>query len=161
MKMLPLTAIAALFLLAACGGDSERDVGEFSNDLLGNEIMVEALPDPGIPGVVCHVSYFDRSVLDRLRQGNWFENPSNSAVSCQRIGPINLAGINTERAGEEIFSQRQSLFFKNVAVRRIVDLRNRSLLYVSHSREIIEGSAKLDISSVALTVEEVAAAGGR
>lgn len=151
-------AAAALLALSACGGDSERDVGEFSNDLLGNEIMVEALPDPGIPGVVCHVAYFDRSVLDRLRQGNWFENPSNSAVSCQRIGPIDLSGVNTARAGEEIFSQRQSLFFKNVAVRRVVDLRNRSLLYVSHSREIIEGSAKLDISSVALTEAEAAAA---
>lgn len=152
-----LTALSALLLLSACGGDSERDVGEFSNDLLGNEIMVEALPDPGIPGVVCHVSYFDRSVLDRLRQGNWFENPSNSAVSCQRIGAIDLTGIDTSRAGEEIFNQRQSLFFKNVAVRRIVDARNRSLLYVSHSREIVEGSAKLDISSIALTAEEVAA----
>ena len=114
--------------------------------------------DPAVDGVTCHVSYFDRSVLDRLRQGNWFENPSNSAVSCQRIGPIDLSGVDTSRAGEEIFNQRQSLFFKNVAVRRIVDARNRSLLYVSHSREIIEGSAKLDISSIALTAEEVATA---
>lgn len=150
--------IASALALSACGGDSDRDVGEFSNDLLGNEIMVEALVDPDLPGVVCHITYFDRSVLDRLRQGNWFENPSNSGVSCQRIGPIDLRGISQERSGEEIFSQRQSLFFKNVALRRIVDLRNRSILYVSHSREIIEGSAKIDISSVALTPEEVASA---
>jgi len=151
-------ALTLSVLVAACGGDNERDVGEFSNDLLGNEIMVEALADPEIPGVVCHVAYFDRSVLDRIRQGNWFENPSNSAVSCQRIGPIDLSGIDRSRAGEEIFSQRQSLFFKNVAVRRILDLNNSSLLYVSHSREIIEGSAKLDISTIALTPAEVAAA---
>jgi CreA protein len=148
---------ASLALLAACG-DRDSQVGEFSNDLLGNEIMVEALRDPQVPGVVCHVAYFDRSVLDRLRQGNWFENPSNSAVSCQRIGPIDLQGVRTTRAGEEIFSQRQSLFFKNVALRRIVDLENSSLLYVSHSREIVEGSAKIDISAIALTPEEVAAA---
>jgi CreA protein len=82
--------------------------------------MVEAVRDPAIPNVVCHVAYFDRSVLDRLRQGNWFENPSNSSVSCQRIGPIDLAGVRTTQAGQEIFNQRQSLFFKNVAVRRIV-----------------------------------------
>ncbi|MEZ6023883.1 MAG: CreA family protein [Hyphomonadaceae bacterium] len=154
----PILALAALAVLAACGGDNERDVGEFSNDLLGNEIMVEALPDPEIPGVICHVAYFDRSVLDRIRQGNWFENPSNSAVTCQRIGPIDLSRADLDRSGEEIFSQRQSLFFKNVAVRRIVDARNRSLLYVSHSREIVEGSAKLDISSIALTAEEAASA---
>jgi CreA protein len=148
---------AALLTLAACG-DREGSVGEFSNDLLGNEIMVEALRDPDIPGVVCHFSYFDRSVLDRLRQGNWFENPSNSAVSCQRIGPISLEGVERARAGEEIFSQRQSLFFKNVALRRIVDLENSTLIYVSHSREIVEGSAKIDMSTIALTPQEDAAA---
>ncbi len=151
--------LAAALLLAACG-DREGSVGEFSNDLLGNEIMVEAVRDPEIANVVCHVSYFDRSALDRLRQGNWFENPSNSAVSCQRIGPLDLSGIESGRAGEEIFNQRQSLFFKNVAVRRILDLDNRSLVYVSHSREIVEGSAKIDMSTIALTDAEVAAARG-
>jgi CreA protein len=101
---------------------------------------------------------FDRSVIDRLRQGNWFENPSNSSVSCQRIGPIDLSGVPLSRSGEEIFNQRQSLFFKNNAIRRIVDLDHRTILYVSHSREIVEGSAKMDISTVLLTPEEVAAA---
>jgi CreA protein len=149
-------ALAFGLLLAACG-DRQGHVGEFSNDLLGNEIMVEAFRDPEIPGVVCHVAYFDRSVLDRLRQGNWFENPSNSSVSCERIGPIDLQRARTTQAGEEIFSQRQSLFFKNVAVRRIVDLVNSSLVYVAHSRELVEGSAKIDMSTIPLTPAEVAA----
>lgn len=155
-----IMALAAALLLGACG-EREGQVGEFSNDLLGNEVMVEAFRDPEIPGVVCHVSYFDRSVLDRLRQGNWFENPSNSSVACQRIGTIELRGVRTTQAGQEIFNQRQSLFFKNVAVRRIVDLENSSLVYVSHSREIVEGSAKIDLSTIALTPAEVSAAGGQ
>lgn len=151
-------ALAALLFLAACG-DRDSQVGEFSNDLLGNEIMIEALADPRIPGVVCHFAYFDRSTLDRLRQGNWFENPSNSAISCQRIGAIDLSGVPVSRSGEEIFNQRASLFFKNTAVRRIVDRQNSMLLYVSHSRELVEGSAKMDISSVPLTSAELATAG--
>lgn len=161
MKLKAALAATMACALTACGGDRDSQVGEFSNDLLGNEIMVEALPDPGIPGVVCHVAYFDRSMLDRIRQGNWFENPSNSAVSCQRIGPVNLAGIETSRSGEEIFNQRTSLFFKNTAIRRIVDLQNHTILYVSHSRELVEGSAKMDISSVPLTDAEIATARAR
>ena len=151
------TIFACALLVAACG-DNSREVGEFSNDLLGNEIKIEALPDPAIPSVVCHMARFERSVLDRARQGNWFEDPSNSSVSCQRTGPIDLADVPRGRAGEEIFSDRQSLFFKRTALRRIVDLDNRSILYVSHSREVIEGSAKMSISSVQLTPEEVATA---
>ena len=152
-----LLGAAALLALTACG-ERHSNVGEFSNDLLGNEVMVEAFADPAVPGVVCHVAYFDRSVLDRLRQGHWFENPSNSSVSCIRIGPINLAGVRSTRAGQEVFNQRQSLFFKNVAVRRIVDLNHSTLVYVSHSRELVEASAKIDMSTIALTPQEVAAA---
>lgn len=146
--------VVLAFGIAACGEKSETQVGGFSNDLLGNEIAIEALPDPAIPSVVCHLAYFNRSFLDRLQQGNWFENPSNSAVSCQRTGPINLTGIPLTASGAEIFSQKHSLFFKRVALRRVIDLKNRSVLYVAYSRELIQGSAKIAISSVALTEEE-------
>jgi CreA protein len=149
-------AFGAVLALAACG-PNEREVGGFSNDLLGNEIKIEALKDPAIPNVVCHMAYFERGVVDRVSKGNWFEDPSNSSVSCQRTGPIDLKGVDLGRGGDEIFSQRMSLFFKRTAVRRIVDLENRSILYVSHSREIVEGSAKMSISSVPLTEAEVAA----
>jgi CreA protein len=152
-------ALALLIAVALAGcGDRRGGVGEFSNDLTGNEIMIEAVRDPKLPGVVCHVAYFDRSFLDRIRQGNWFENPSNSSVSCQRTGTIDLNGVPLTRSGEEIFSQRLSPFFKNTAVRRIVDLDNSTILYVSHSRELVEGSAKISLSSVPLTPQEVAAA---
>lgn len=153
-----ISALVLAAALCACG-DRPSGVGEFSNDLTGNEIMIEAVRDPALPGVVCHVAYFDRSFLDRIRQGNWFENPSNSSVSCQRTGgAIDLKDVPVTRSGEEIFSQRLSPFFKNTAVRRIVDLDNATILYVSHSRELVEGSAKLSLSSVPLTPQEVAAA---
>ena len=149
--------VAALLALSACGSGEER-VGGFSNDLLGNQIVVEALVDPDLPNVVCHVTYFNRSFLDRLGQGNWFENPSNSSVSCQRTGPVDVSRANLQRSGEEIFNQRQSPFFKNTGLRRIVDLDHRTILYVSYARELVQGSAKMDISSVLLTEEEAAAA---
>jgi CreA protein len=160
MKSPHLLAICALtVLLSACGGSEEKQVGNFSNDLLGNEIAVEALRDPKLPNVVCHLAYFNRGFLDRLRQGNWFENPSNSAVSCQRTGPIDVAGVPLTVSGEEIFNQKQSLLFKRMALRRVVDLNNHTILYIAHTRELIEGSAKIAMSSVALTDKEAAAAG--
>lgn len=149
---------ALIALVAACGGPEEQQVGEFSNDLLGNEIEIGALRDPAIPNVVCHMAYFNRGFLDRMRQGNWFENPSNSAVSCQKTGPINLAKVPLKDSGEEIFSQKQNLLFKRLGLRRVVDIDNRTILYVAYSRELIEGSAKIAMSSVALTDDDLATA---
>lgn len=156
-----LIAAALLVMVAACGGPKEQQVGQFSNDLLGNEIEIGALRDPAIPNVVCHMAYFNRGFLDRMRQGNWFENPSNSAVSCQKTGPVDLAKVPLKESGEEIFSQKQNLLFKRLGLRRVVDLENRSILYVAYSRELIEGSAKIAMSSIALSDQDLATAPGK
>lgn len=150
-------AVAGAALLAglsACGNKA-TEVGEFKNDWLGNEIKVEALADPEIPGIVCHFTHFDRGVWDRLGKGNWFEDPSNASIDCQRSGAIDLSRANLSKSGEEVFSQRQSLFFKTVAVRRIVDLDNRVVLYVVHSRKLVDGSAKMSLSSVRLEDDDL------
>ena len=49
----------ALMVLAACGRNSEQ-VGSFSNDWTGNEIKVEAVHDPDIPGIYSCKSMFYR-----------------------------------------------------------------------------------------------------
>jgi CreA protein len=142
-------------LLTACGNGAE-EVAEFRNDWTGNEIEVEAVHDPDLPGVVCHMTSFDRGLIDRLRNGNWFEDPSNTSIACQRIAALDLSRVTLKKSGAEVFSQRQSLFFKNIAVRRILDIPNRTLLYVSHSRQLVDGSAKMSLSTVALTDEDLA-----
>ncbi len=149
--------IAASFLLAACGSGQHEEVGEFKNDLIGNEIKLEALKDPKVEGVTCHLSYFDRAVWDRLAKGNWFENPSNSSIACRQTAPIKIGEIDLDKSGEEVFSQQQSLIFKQLAVRRIYDASNNTLIYVAFSRKPIEGSAKMSISTISLYGQDVAA----
>ena len=56
--------------LAACGNNNGTDVGRVGVDWTGNDINVEAVADPEIKGVVCHVAYFNRSLIDRLQQGS-------------------------------------------------------------------------------------------
>ncbi len=144
---------ASVLMIAACGGSAD-EVGEFKNDWLGNEIKIEALRDPDVPGIVCHFTHFDRGVWDRIGKGNWFEDPSNASIDCQRSGAIDLSGVKAGKSGEEVFSQRQSLFFKNVAVRRIVDVENRAVLYVVYSRKLVDGSAKMNLSTIPISAEE-------
>jgi CreA protein len=153
MHKLVVTAGAAMLLLA--GAAPAEEVGSFSNDWIGNGIVVEAIADPKVQGVTCHMSHFDRSIIDRLSKGNWFEDPSNAAISCQQTGPITIGDIERGEGGEEVFSQRMSLVFKSLGVRRILDEKNQTLIYIVYSRQITEGSAKMGISSVALAGQQV------
>ena len=141
--------LVLLFGLSAAVSRAE-DVGRFSNDWTGNGMVVEAVPDPKVGGVTCHLVRFDRSVIDRLTKGNWFENPSNSSISCQQTGPIVIGKIATDAKGEEVFSERVSLFFKSIAVRRIYDKTTDTLVYVAYSRQVKDASAKMGLSTVAL-----------
>ena len=129
---------------------SAQEVGRVGVDWVGNDIIVEALPDPEVEGVTCHVAYFERSLIDRLSQGNWFEDPSNSSIACRQTGPIELGDIDTSAEGEEIFSERQSIIFKSLRVTRIFDEENQVLIYLVHANEVSQGSAKMSISTVPL-----------
>ena len=150
-SLLPfLIASALAALVTACGGRGENEVGEFKNDLAGNEIKVEALADPKVAGVTCHLTHFDRGFWDRMAKGNWFENPSNASIACRQTGPIAVGDIDLDKSGEEVFSQRMSLVFKSLAVRRIYDAENETLIYVVYSRRPVEGSAKMAVSTIAL-----------
>jgi CreA protein len=132
-----------------------EEVGRFTNDWSGNEIVVEAIEDPKVQGVTCHITHFERGLIDRLRKGNWFEDPSNASIACRQTGPLVIGEIEVDEAGEEVFNERKSLVFKNLAVRRIYDEAHQTLVYVIYSREVVEGSAKMNVSTVALHGAEV------
>ncbi|GLR53785.1 CreA family protein [Shinella yambaruensis] len=155
------TAIAAgLMALAALPAAAET-VGKVGVDWIGNDIYVDAVTDPEVSGVTCHVTYFDRSVIDRLKKGNWFEDPSNNAISCQQTGPITIGDIDLDRSGEEVFKSGLSLIWKSLIVTRIYDRKNDTLIYLAHSRELTEGSAKMSISTVPLYGETVTWTNGK
>jgi CreA protein len=155
------TALAAgLMALAALPAAAET-VGKVGVDWIGNDIYIDAVTDPEVSGVTCHVTYFDRSVIDRLKKGNWFEDPSNNAISCQQTGPITIGDIELDKEGEEVFKSGLSLIWKSLIVTRIYDKKNDTLIYLAHSRELTEGSAKMSISTVPLYGETVTWTNGK
>ena len=148
-------AVLLVLLLAACGRNDGTDVGKINVDWTGNDIAIEAVEDPAVKGVVCHVAYFNRSLIDRLQQGKWFEDPSYSALDCSVTGPVPVGDINTGGGGEEIFKQQRSLIFKSLRITRVYDQPNNTLVYLAHARELQLGSGKMSLSSVPLTGVDV------
>ena len=144
-----ITAFATAFTLLSVPALAE-EVGKVGVDWVGNDIVIEAIQDPKVPGVTCHLAYFDRSVIDRLSNGNWFEDPSNSSIACRQTGPITIGDIDRSEDGEDVFSQRQSLILKSIRIKRIYDEANDTLIYLAHANELSQGSAKMSISTVPL-----------
>ena len=154
--MRSIIASTALALACLAGATHAADrVGEVGVDWTGNDIVIDAVPDPKVQGVTCHVTYFDRGVIDRLRKGNWFEDPSNSSIACRQTGPIVIGDIDLDESGEEVFKAGLSLIWKSLVVNRIYDKKNDTLIYLIHSREVVDGSAKMAISTVPLYNQQV------
>ena len=150
IKRTASVSVAALWLIAAMSSAKAEIIGNVDVDWLGNDIVVEALSDPKVKGVTCHLAYFDRGLIDRLQKGNWFEDPSNSSISCRQTGPIEIGDIARDDEGETVFSERRSVIFKTLKVKRIFDQENNTLVYISHARDVQNGSAKMSMSTVPL-----------
>lgn len=151
MKRLTCLATAAALSLGFLAAPASAEVvGEVGVDWIGNDILVEALEDPEVKGVTCHVTYFERGVIDRLKNGNWFEDPSNNSIACRQTGPIEVGNIDLSKEGDEVFREGMSLIFKQLVVNRIYDKKNDTLIYLVHTRQVSDGSAKMAISSIPL-----------
>lgn len=152
-RMFRLAALA--FALIPAAAQSEI-VGKVGVDWVGNDVIVEAIPDPDVEGVTCHIAYFERSVIDRLSQGNWFEDPSNASIDCRQTGPIALGDIDRSRGGEAVFRESRSIVLKSLRITRIYDEANQVLIYLAHGSELTQGSAKMSLSTIPLYDTEAA-----
>ena len=146
MNRLKSLCTAAAVACLSTAAQAEQ-IGEIGVDWVGNDIIVEAISDPDVEGVTCHIAYFERGLFDRLSKGNWFEDPSNA---CRQTGPITIGDIDKDKDGEDVFRQSRSIILKSLRVKRIWDEANQTLIYVAHAAELTDGSAKVSISTVPL-----------
>jgi len=79
-----------------------------------------------------------------------FDNRSNASIACRQTGPITIGDIDRDEDGEDVFSASRSIIFKSLRVKRIFDEDNQTLIYLVHANELVDGSAKLAISTVPL-----------
>lgn len=141
---------ASLLGLLSVSHLSAEQIGEVGVDWVGNDIIIEAIADPEVSGVTCHIAYFERGLFDRISKGNWFEDPSNASISCRQTGPIEIGDIDRDENGEDVFRASRSIILKSLRVKRIFDEKNQTLVYIAHAAELSDGSAKVSMSTVPL-----------
>lgn len=142
-----LFACLVLPLLAALPAQGE-EIGEVSTvfKLIGanHKIVVEAFDDPKVDGVACFLS---RAKKGGIRGSlGLAEDTSDASIACRQIGPISYR--DELEAGEEVFRKRTSIIFKTMQVVRFYDPKRNTLVYLTYSDKVIEGSPKNSVSAV-------------
>ena len=109
-----------------------------------HKIVVDAYDDPGVSGVTCFIS---RAKTGGIKGAfGLAEDKSEASIACRQVGPIAIAKPIKEQ--DEIFSERTSLIFKRLRIVRMVDAKRHTLVYLTYSDRVIEGSPQNSLTAV-------------
>ena len=154
MKTLRCSApVSALLLGLLCTTSAvhAQAIGEVDTvfKLFGpdHKIVVDAFDDPKVKGVTCYVS---RAKTGGIKGGlGLAEDTSDASIECKQVGAVSFVG-DPLRQQETVFTERTSLVFKKLQVVRMVDKVRNTLVYLSYSDRVIEGSPDNSITAVPL-----------
>ena len=142
-----IVALAAL-LGAAVSPSRAEPVGEVDTvfKFIGpdHKIVVDAYDDPGVAGVTCYVSRAKTGGISGAL--GLAEDKAEASIACRQVGPISFPKPVPKQ--EEMFSERISLVFKRLRVVRMVDKKRNTLIYLTYSDWVIEGSPKNSVTAV-------------
>lgn len=131
----------------AFAADSEK-IGEVSTEfkLFGpnHKIIIEAFEDPKIEGISCYLS---RPKTGGISGGlGLAEDRAYASISCAKVGDIKIK--KAFEPGEIVFDVKTSLIFKEQRVVRFYDDQHHTLVYLTYSTRVVDGSYKSGISVV-------------
>jgi CreA protein len=143
-----MNKVVLLALLTIPGAVCAEPIGEVDTVFkwIGpdDKIVVDAYDDPKVRGVTCYVS---RAKTGGVKGAvGVAEDKSEASIACRQIGPITFVKPLPEQ--EDMFSETISLVFKKLRVVRMVDQKRNTLVYLTYSERVIEGSPQNSITAV-------------
>ena len=100
-----------------------------------------------------NIKNYNESMLESMTNGVLTLDDEGTVVTCNAAGQRILQVADTDvlkKPCEEVFKDGISFMWKKLVVNRIYDQANDTLIYLSHSRQIQDGSAKMSLSTVPL-----------
>ena len=143
-------AIAVLPLALAAAAARAEPIGDVNTAFqwIGpdHKIVVEAYDDPKVAGVTCYVS---RAKTGGIKGAlGVAEDKSEASIACRQVGPVSVARPLPQQ--EEVFSERISLVFKRLRIVRMADRQRNTLIYLTYSDRLVDGSPKNAVTAVAV-----------
>lgn len=147
-SIVPAARLGLALCLALASAARAEPVGEVDTafKLIGpdHKIVVEAYDDPKVQGITCYVS--------RARTGGisgalgLAEDKAEASIACRQVGPIRFNEPLPQR--EEVFSERMSVLFKRLRIVRMADARRNTLVYLTYSDRLVDGSPMNSLTAV-------------
>ena len=109
-----------------------------------HKIVVDAYDDPKVDGVTCFVSRAKTGGISGAL--GLAEDKAEASIACRQVGPVTITAPLKRQ--EEVFSERISLVFKKLRIVRMVDAKRNTLVYLTYSDRLIDGSPKNSITAV-------------
>lgn len=144
----PVAAVLLAIAASSMPVHAEK-IGEVSTvfRFLGknDRIVIEAYDDPKVNGVTCYVS--------RARTGGvtgtvgLAEDKSDASIDCRQVGDTLRFNEALPRQ-EDVFSERMSILFKRLHIVRMVDPVRNTLVYLTYSDKLIDGSPQNSITAL-------------
>ena len=109
-----------------------------------HKIVVDAYDDPKVAGITCYVS---RAKTGGIKGAvGLAEDKAEASIACRQVGPVTFS--KPLPVQEEIFNERLSILFKKLRVVRMVDKKRNTLVYLTYSDRVIEGSPQNSVTAV-------------
>ena len=144
---------ALLLLLAATALARAEPIGSVDTafKLIGpdHKIVVDAHDDPKVQGVTCYVSRAKTGGISGAL--GLAEDKAEASIACRQVGPVQIKQPLPQQ--EEVFSERISLVFKKLRIVRMVDGPRNTLVYLTYSDRLIDGSPQNSITAVPVARE--------
>ena len=148
--MHPSTRFAAVVLSLAAAAARAEPIGDVSTAFqwIGpdHKIVVDAYDDPKVAGITCYVSHAKTGGIKGAL--GLAEDKSEASIACRQVGPIAIAKALPQQ--EEVFSERMSLLFKRLRIVRMVDRERNTLVYLTYSDRLVDGSPQNAVTAVAV-----------
>ncbi|MDD4929896.1 MAG: CreA family protein [Gallionella sp.] len=126
-----------------------EEIGSVNTEwkLMGShQLVVEAYDDPKVEGVSCYVAKPQRGGVSGAV--GVAEELSDVSIACRQVGVIRFKESLPRQ--EDAFSERRSLIFKTLHVVRMVDTARNTLVYLSYTDKLINGSPQNSVTAVAV-----------
>ena len=149
MKKRLISTIAFLFFSTSVFAE---EIGSVSTTfkLVGanNRIVIEAFDDPQIPGATCYLSRAKKGGISGSL--GLAEDPSDASLACRQTGRITLPSkvSSGKLDGKKVFRKSTSILFKTMQVVRYYDKKRNTLVYLTYSDKLVDGSPKNSISAI-------------